>query len=306
MNIIFIITNLILPIFLQIAAGYAIQKKFDIDISTLSKIQFYIFIPALSFTKIYDTKIQANTLFNIIMASIFIFLILYLISYIMAKVLKYPKTLSSAFVNSVVFYNSGNYCLPLMQLLYNNPFAMSVQIIVMMVQNVATNTFGIFNSNAGSKGIKQAIIDTFKVPIIYSIIAAVLIRILNIGVWKPVWNALDSLGYGLVPLALVTLGAQLANTKISFKTPEVYVSNFIRLIISPFIAYLLVMAIGVTGIAGQVIIISAAAPTAVNTVLLAIEYNNEPDFSSRAVLMSTLFSAFTVALTIYLSIKFVV
>ena len=50
-----IINNNIIPIFLLIALGYVLNKRFDMDIKTLSKANNYIFVPILVFTNLYAT-----------------------------------------------------------------------------------------------------------------------------------------------------------------------------------------------------------------------------------------------------------
>jgi predicted permease len=298
-HFIFILINIILPIFIQILLGYGVKKVINFSISTLAQIQFYLIIPALLFVKMYDTKLNKDIAIKISLHSIILFILLYSLSYIICKLLKYKKSTSSAFNNSICLYNSGNYCLPLVQLLFNNPIALSVQILIMTVQNVVTNTVGIYSITSGNKSVKEGLMEVFKVPMIYSIVLALLLRALDIKIWSPIWTALDSLGSSMVPIALISLGAQLAETKYTLKVPKVYFSNFIRLIISPILAYFLAIALGLKGIPAEVAIISAAAPTAVNSVLLAIQYRSEPDFASQAVFLSTIISPITVSFVIF-------
>lgn len=61
---------------------------------------------------------------------------------------------------------------------------------------------------------------------IYAVIITILFRSLNLTVSAPIWDTLDSLSKGLVPLALVTLGAQLAETKVKFKILNYIYQNF--------------------------------------------------------------------------------
>ena len=297
---IFILTNIILPIFIQILLGYGVKKVINFSISTLAQIQFYLIIPALLFVKMYDTKLNKDIAIKISLHSIILFILLYILSYIICKIFKYNKSSSSAFTNSICLYNSGNYCLPLIQLLFNNPLALSVQILIMTVQNVVTNTVGIYSISSGNKSAKEGLLEILKVPMIYSIILALTLRGVNIKIWSPIWNALDSLGSAMVPIALISLGAQLAETKCNLKIPKIYFSNFLRLIISPALAYVLVLFLGLKGIAAEVAIISSAAPTAVNSVLLAIQYDSEPEFASQAVFVSTILSPITVAFVVFL------
>ena len=302
-NFLFILVNMLLPIFIQISFAFLFVKVIKFNISPLAKIQIYILIPALMFVKVYGSKIDYRTIILVAIHTTLLFILLFVISIIVAKLMKFSKPQSAAFTNSVCLYNSGNFCIPLIQLLFNNSFALSVQFIIMTVQNILTNTFGIYISSSGKKSARQSIIEVLKVPMIYSVILAFLFKGLDIKIWQPIWISLDSLGNGLVPLALITLGAQLAQTKVSFKIPRVYASIILRLLISPVVAFLLVLLLKLKGIAAEVLIISSAAPTAVNSVLLAIEYDNEPEFASQAIFFSTVLSSVTVAAVIFLVSK---
>jgi len=297
---IFILTNILLPIFIQIFLGFVIKKITNFNNKPLAVIQFYIIIPALLFVSMYNAKIDKAIAIKITLHSIIIFVLLYLLSGLIGKIFKYNKTTSSSFTNSICLYNSGNFCLPLVQILYNNPIAVSVQIIIMTVQSIVTNTVGIYSVSAGKKNVKQGILEVLKVPMIYCIIIALTLRGMKITVAAPVLTAMNSIASAMVPVALISLGAQLAETKYSFKMPKVYFSNFIRLIISPILAYALVLLLGLKGMAAEIAVISSAAPTAVNSVLLAIQYDSDPDFASQAVFFSTIISSISVAVVIFL------
>lgn len=79
-SFIFIFINIILPILIQIAIGFGLNKVMDLNVSTLSRVQFYIFIPALLFTKIYNTDLDRNLLVSVVLYSFILFGLLYFIS----------------------------------------------------------------------------------------------------------------------------------------------------------------------------------------------------------------------------------
>jgi predicted permease len=79
----------------------------------------------------------------------------------------------------------------------------------------------------------------------------------------------------------------------------------LRLLVGPVLSFALVIGMKMLGAPlhgdlAQALVTSASYPTAVNSALVAIEYDNEPEFASAAVFYSTLVSAITVSLTIYL------
>ena len=106
-------------------------------------------------------------------------------------------------------------------------------------------------------------------------------------------------------LAIITLGAQLTQIKVNFSNAKVYISNILRLLVSPLVAYLWVMFLGIQGLTAQVLVIGLGAPTAVNVVIASIELDNEPEFASQAVFTSTLLASITLSLVIFLVFKFI-
>jgi predicted permease len=59
--------------------------------------------------------------------------------------------------------------------------------------------------------------------------------------------------------------------------------------------------LNIHGLFAQALVLSTSFPTAVNSALLAMEYDNEPAFAASAVFYSTMVSALTVSIVIYLT-----
>jgi predicted permease len=69
--ILHILTNIILPVFLLIGVGVLIDRAFKPDLPTLSKLNFYVFVPALVFTRLVDSQLSGELIvmvtgFNIV------------------------------------------------------------------------------------------------------------------------------------------------------------------------------------------------------------------------------------------------
>ena len=77
-------------------------------------------------------------------------------------------------------------------------------------------------------------------------------------------------------------------------------SLLLRLCLGPLLGFLVVRVLGIHGALAQSLIVSTSFPTAVNVALLSMEFDNEPDFAAAVVFYSTLLSAITVSLVIFL------
>jgi predicted permease len=312
MNIfLFILTNNLIPIFTLIILGIFLGKKFSLDVGTLSKINLYAFVPLFIFVSIYTTEFRSDM---IIAAAVVIVIMLInrLLGFLIGRTRKYDQSLTNAFTNSIMFYNSGNFGIPLITMVFSSKlfqvngetpyldYALTIQIIVLIIQNTTTNTIGVFNANRTGGSIKEALKKTLNMPSIYFVVLAFVLKLIPYNLEQlPVWSALTYVKEGLISLALISLGVQLSRTKIKLKDPDVSLSVFVRLIGGPVIAFALVSLLGIKGIMAQALIISSSVPTSVNTALIGVEFNNSPGFASRAVMVSTLLSSITLTAVIY-------
>jgi len=139
-----------------------------------------------------------------------------------------------------------------------------------------------------------------KMPSIYVISAIILIKSLGITLPGQVLIPLEYFSRGYISLALVTLGAQLAEIKIEIKARDIMASAVTRLIISPLLGFFLLQAMGIKSILAQALVIGVSTPSAVNSALIAKEFDNEPEYASQVVFVSTILSALTITIVIYL------
>jgi predicted permease len=122
--------------------------------------------------------------------------------------------------------------------------------------------------------------------------------------WKVpefIWIPMLTISNGMLSLALVSLGAQIAAVKLFRNTSTVLLSSFMRLLIAPLLAFFFIGFFQLQGITAQALWIASAMPTSRNSAALALEYNNEPEFAAQAVLVSTLLSSVTLTGVVYLS-----
>jgi len=150
--------------------------------------------------------------------------------------------------------------------------------------------------------VKGSFLKVSGMPSIYVIPVVILLKYLEFDMTQTVlWPAFVYLKNGLVPISLLTLGAQLAKTTFDFRSVDVHLSAFTRLIIGPILAVLFIYIMNFHGVVAQTILIAYSVPTAVNTALIAVECDSCQDFASQAVIVSTVFSAVTLTLAIYLA-----
>lgn len=295
-----ILVGIIGPVLLMVACGYAVEKRFNLDIITLTKLNFYLFVPSLVFVKLSQTPLALGRIKWVALFTLCIVVLLLVLGLLLSRLLGFTRSLSRAFTLSLIFYNSGNFGLPVIDLAFPAGGA-AIQSVVLATQNILMFSLGLFLASNGRYPVGKAFLNILRYPAVYAVSLALAVHQLGWSVWSPFSVALDHFSQALVPLALVTLGMQLAKVSFGQRMLPVALSSFCRLALGPVLGFGVIRLMGLSGLTAQVLLVSAAVPTAVNTVLLALEFGNEPEYAASAVFLSTLLSALTVTVVIYLA-----
>ncbi len=297
-----IVQSIILPVFVIMAIGYVMQIKFQMNLQTLAKLNIYFLVPGFIFVQLYETEVAASLFGYVLLFFIVYSLLLYGLGEGIARTLGLKKEKKTTFTNSLMFFNSGNYGVPVNDLVFRgDPFAMSIQVIMLTLQNVFLFSYGIFSLQAANIGRWKAAAGYFKMPVLYAMLLGVTLNYGNVDIPEFIWIPANYTADAMIAMALITLGAQVAQFKITTYLASIYWSIGSRLIIGPAAAFVIIWLLPVEGVMAQALFIASAMPTSVNSAVIAQEYKIHPEYASQVVLFSTLFSALTVSVVIYLS-----
>lgn len=287
-----IFVDVCLPILILIGLGWGLDRLFDFDLKTLVKLNLYLFVPAFILVRLSTSDLAGVIGLKIVAFTVSVILSMGAISWIVCAIRRIPPGERYAMKLSTMIYNCGNWGIPLMTLAFSELGAV-VQVFVLATMNLTGFSLGIFLANAGSSDRKGWFLPILKQPSPYAILIALILRALDNPLENIifVWTPLSYLADGLVAFALLTLGVQLAKTRPPAPRGTLGITLFIRLIGGPLVATGLTWLFGFQGEIAAILIVGAAAPTAVNTALLAHEFKADHRFAAAAVLYSTLFAA---------------
>ncbi|MDA1525853.1 AEC family transporter [Bacillus anthracis] len=299
---VFIILDVILPILILMLIGAILQRKFQFNLKQLSTLITYCLMPAAVFVNIYDIRIEIDLLLQIIYYLMLYSLSLIIVSHFISKILKLENGESAALKNSISLMNSGNYGLPVSQLIFSqNPVGVSIQIFIVIFQNLLTYSYGIYNLLSATKTIGGIIQSFLRLPVFHALVLGILFQSFTIQLPNSILLPLNQLANGFVAIALILLGAQLSNIKLNFFHRVITWALIGRLLMGPLVAFAMIYLLNIDGIVAQSLFIASSFPTSRNTSTIAMEYQIEPELHAQIVLFSTLFSIVTVTVVIYLS-----
>ncbi len=296
--------NVCAPIFLIVAMGWLLDRKFHLHLESLVKLNIYLMVPAFIFTHVLDTELAGSEAMKIIGFTLGMIGLMWAGSAVAARIFKMPGRQRQSLSLATMFYNCGNYGLPLVTLAFGHKAA-AVQIYVLATVNIATYTVGLFLAQAhgDSPGSHRvALAKVLRQPTIYAMLAAVVCNLFHYQVKEIIWlwQPLDLLQSSLIGFALVTLGVQMSQTKPAPFRAAMWSAVALRLVLSPLLALPLAILMGFSKDTSASLILAAAAPTAVNTAMLAHEFGGDVSFSTSAVYYTTLFSMFTTTGLLYI------
>ncbi len=317
------ILNILAPILLMIALGALLRWKFRIDLATLSKLNIYLFVPGFVFHNVSTSTLGWSTMGGIVAMTILQVLTLGLFVWGIGKALRVHHKTLAAIALAVMFYNSGNYGLPLADLAFQSRGA-AVQAFVMMTQNVLTFTIGLsIAAWAGSGSLTKGLITLLRLPILPTLASALVGKwwIHRGGGFHPlpasIAQTAQYISNGMVPIALATVGAQLASNPRWPRWRPVSLVLVLRLLLGPLQMGALLWLLHELAIwfphtpvfaamdlwpwPAQLLILTASVPTAVNTLLLTMELDGDADLAADCVFWTTIVSCLTIPLWLILT-----
>jgi malate permease and related proteins len=291
-TLLLIFANNILPILLVASAGYLVQKTFALDPRSVSQIAFRIFSPALVFTLLVNADIQPRELANMMLFTLTGILLIGLISWGIARSLKLGPSMTAAFILVAMFSNSGNFGLSINNLAFGEEGLLWASLFF-VTNTMLINSVGVVIASSGHLSFRDSLRGLLKVPTVYAIPLAFLVRGTIGTLPTPLSLAIGIAADATIPCMLVVLGMTIANYGVPKKISLLSASASLRLVAAPVIALLLTLPMGLSGAALQGGVTQSAMPVAVMATVIALEYKAEPEFVSGAVLATTLLSPIT-------------
>ena len=283
-----IISDNILPLLVFVAIGYFLDRRFTLDVTSLTKLTFYIVLPSFIFYSIYVAKIDL-TMLNVFLMSF------------------------------VQMFLNGNIGIALIALVFGNaPYLIdgeapylaeaSACATIMLVQmNMSLNTLGLYQAGKGKLTPRDALSVVFHMPVIYTLVTVFAIKFSGFDMTQLfLWPVFENCANALVAIVMIALGMQIHRSTLSFGDLDAWIGCFIRLVIGPICGYFMIQVCALIGIhfspvINQTILIMSSVPAPVNSVLYAVEFHNCEDFATELVMMSTFLSCITMTSVIYLA-----
>lgn len=295
--------TVVLPIFLVIAAGYALQRWRPMDTRVISSLLMYLFVPALTFSAIVGNPLTRDELGRMVAFAVALTVLSWILAVLGARWLKLDKQATAAVLVGSVLMNTANYGASAAFFAWGEE-GFQMAIVFSAVHYIFAGPVAIYTCARGTLGAKESLRALVRQPLVYAVLAAAAIRVAGLEAadlpaffYRPI----ELLGQANVPVALVLLGMHLVGMR--FKVEELSAVGLLglaRLVLPPLILLPILFATGAGGVMRDVLVLQSAMPVAVSAVAFASEFDARPDLVGAGVIATTLASLVTITVLLQL------
>ena len=293
------------PIFLMMVFGLFLRKVGILDedfANRMNKFVFKIPLPFLLFSDL--ASVDFSRVWNIIVFCFVVTLISITISTLISCLWR-DKSIRGEFIQASYRSSAALLGIAFIQNIYGNAGMAPVMIIgsVPLYNVMAVIVLSFFKP--GQNGIDRAVLKkTFKGivtnPIILGIVAGLLWSAIGLPFAGIPAKAVTSIGNMATPMGLMAMGATFDLKKASAKAKPAFAATFIKLV--GFVAVFLPIAVafGFRDSELIAILVMLGSATTVSCFVMARNMGHEGVISSTTIMLTTLLSAFTLTLWLYI------
>jgi malate permease and related proteins len=287
-----IFVRVILPVAIIVSVGFVAGRACKLEQRSLSRLSLYVLVPCMVFAGMARTSISAAEVGQIFAFVLLSTAVLWPISILVARLLGLRGASANAFHLGTLLTNGVNVGFPVLTLAYGQP-ALERGLVYAIGMQALFQTLGVYLAAGGKLTPKQAMRQVLRMPGIYAMFAGLLVNWTGLQLPDFLYDPLKMVGDSIVPLMLVLLGMQLTELRFRGHIGPALAAGFIRLTVSAVLAVAVAAVMGLSGVTRQSMIVEASVPTAVFALVLAQEFDCEPQLVTAIIFVTTVASMFS-------------
>ncbi len=257
----------------------------------------YVTVPALVIASVEgagEVGSKSDTLFVLLTATL-MYLFTVGLAKFSPKLFRADKETEGIIEFLTIFTNNGFMGLPVVQAIFGTG-ALFYASLYGIPNNLLIYSLGVFLIAKGSKKSRANWKAILLNPGNIASLFAVFVFLFDIKLPTLVMDTATSIGNITSPLAMIIIGASLADIDIlgAFKEWKIYLFAFYRMIVIPLFLWWALKGILTNPTMLGILVIIAAMPGPAMAVALSMQYGGNTAFSTRYVFISTLLSVFTI------------
>ncbi len=291
-----IFVDVLVPVAIVVAAGFAAARWWGLDHRPTGTLAYWLLAPAFIFRLLADPAAFAGPVGGMLGASLLTVAVLWVVMFLLLRQAPAERRVLDSMAAS--FGNVGNLGFPIVL------FALGSEALTAAAIHFLAITIGVFvlgvsaaaRLRSGSPA--QAVLRVATTPAI----AVAPVAFLFAGFeWElPTFadRSVDLMADAMIPVMLLTLGMQLASSRLMRGVRRIGLIGVAKLVLAPLIYLPLAAFFGLSGDFRDTGLLLAAMPTAVLVGLISVEFELETEVATGAILATSLAAFPTLGLLI--------
>jgi malonate transporter len=297
----------IFPIFAVIALGSFLKRSAMIDenfVRVSDRLVYYIFLPLLLFWKIGKPVEAVTVEWRFIAGTLLSIFTVFVLSLIIAKLLKIPDRSVGSFSQSCYRFNSYIGIAVVLTAIGETgvkEFGVLIGFAIPLINVLAVSSMIRYSGQNDSQGRWLFVFRSVAVnPLIISCLLGILYSHLGMPFPILVERLLALMAAMSLPLALISVGGSLTFSKFRGNFAYSLIATSCKLVALPTIGYLVLKRLHIDETAFQVAMIYFALPTSPQNRILSALLDSNPDLDTSAVVLSTMLSIVSLSVILIL------
>jgi predicted permease len=284
--------NVVAPVFGLVSIGYLLGPRLQLEASTLTRIAYYIFVPAFVFHHISGAEIILDQTGRALIYIVVVHILGAITAYGLARLMKRSQKKAAAWALIAAFGNVGNFGIPII-IFRLGETAATIATLYFVAVNMTAFIIGVGAASYVRGSGLTAVWSVFRTPAIVVMIPALAFPVTGTEIPLMVSRIVGLLSGAMIPVMLIAMGISLATSlKVRLDT-DVMIATGLRLIWVPVLALVLASLFHISGTEQSAAILQAGMPAAVLTWIIATEHDLIPDFVFSVLFLSTICSLLT-------------
>lgn len=272
-------------------------KLLDLEMNRkLSRLILTVTSPALILASVSQGNSNDKArVYYILLIAVLMHLLLPLIAIILNKVLFIPKNEDKLYRFMTVFSNIGYMGFPVIASIYGDGAIFYASMFILTF-NICLYSYGVYIMD--EKKLKKVKIDLKLLlnPGLIAAVSALIIFLTNTPIPYALSKSLSLVGNITTPMSMMIIGSTLGSMHLRnvFNDRRVYLYTFVRQLILPLIAWLLLKNFIADPFVLGLSVIIIATPVGITSVMFSNEYGHDAELAARGVFITTLASFITI------------
>lgn len=297
--------EIVLPLFLLLAIGYAIKltgMMNDTSVKQINKVIFKIFLPLLVFQNIYETELAESFRSDLLLYAVAGVVIQFLLSLCVVLLAEKDNARRGVMLQGMFRSNFVLFGIPISTSLYGDAAAglaaVLIAVIIPLYNALAVIALEMFRGK--KPNFFKILLGIVTNPLILGSAAGILFVVFRVPLPGPIAETVSDLATISTPLAFVILGASFSFGDMGKYVKELFLTVGFKLVLYPALFLGVAILLGFRDAALAVLLTVFAAPVAVSSFTMAQQMGGDDKLAAQIVVFTSILSIVSMFVIIFL------